>query len=505
MIRVVLYFVTGSFALGILVRSFYSVPQTFLMFILVLTAAIVAVLFLTHTSKNTLKIASLCVFGVAVFTSGVLYIDSAFGRDSQKMLPQELIDTKQSLVGVVVQEPDYRETSTRFVVEIEKVGDKVLPSRVSPRILLTTDLYSDVTYGDRLSFFGKIEQPENFESDTGRVFDYIHYLSKDGIFYQMYRPDIQIEGHNQASKLVSVLFKIKTTFLHNLKKFLPEPESSLAGGLIVGAKQSLGQTLTDEFRTVGVIHIVVLSGYNVTLIVDVIMSLLSFLPFILRTVLGIGGIGLFVMLVGAGATVVRAGLMAILVVLARVFGRTTDALYLLMLAAFLMMLYNPRIVAFDISFQLSFLATFGLIVVSPIIERYIQWVPKTLQLREIVVATVSTQLFVLPILIFNVGMVSIISLVVNVLVLMTVPWAMLFGFLTGVLGFLPAVFAWPTALIAEGLLSYELWIVHVFAQIPFAAISLPQLPVWIVFGIYGVYTVVLWRLYKGLGKGESLE
>ena len=267
------------------------------------------------------------------------------------------------------------------------------------------------------------------------------------------------------------------------------------GGLVVGAKQSLGKELLDAFRMTGIIHIVVLSGFNITIVANFIMR---FFGMFLRKrgsgSLIAGGISivLFVIMVGASATAVRAGAMALIGLLALATGRTSAITHALILTGFLMVLHNPYILLFDPSFQLSFLATLGLIQISPRIEARIMRVPKFWGLRTIIAATLATQLFVLPLLLYNTGQFSVVGLLVNLLILPLIPITMLFGFLTGVAGFLSTILSMPFAFISYALLTYELKIVELFSSLPFASVTIPYFPAWLMVLLYAALAAFLW-------------
>jgi len=275
---------------------------------------------------------------------------------------------------------------------------------------------------------------------------------------------------------------------------IPEPAASLLGGLVVGAKRSLGADWLEKFRTVGVIHIVVLSGYNITIVAEFIMRLLAFLPRQIGFGAGALAIMFFAVMTGGSATVVRASLMAVLVIIARATGRIYGITRALLLAGFLMVLHNPKILVFDTSFQLSFLATLGLIYLSPAIERRLGFIPEKLQLRQIAAATIATQVFVLPLLLFQMGTLSLIAVPANLLILPTIPWTMLFGFLAGAIGFVSQIFALPFAFLAYVLLAFQLKIVALFAALPFATISIPYFPASALFACYAIFA--FWKFFS---------
>jgi len=405
-----------------------------------------------------------------------------------------LVGKEVSIEGVIIEEPDERERVQRLIVKIDVVSLSALNEK--PKLIISVDRFPKFSYGDRIKLVGVLKKPENFSNENDREFDYINYLAKDAIHYTMYFPRVSFIEEGYGNFVKTGLFKLKNFWLSSVEQLIPDPHVSLLGGLVVGAKQSLGDELEDDFRRTGIIHIVVLSGYNVTIVAEAIMRFFSFLPTAFGMSLGAISIIFFAIMTGASATIVRASIMALLVILARATGRTSEATHALFLAGFFMVLHNPMIVLFDPSFQLSFLATLGLIYLAPQIEKYFHLVPTKWQLREFAMATIATQIFVLPLLLFMMGEISLVSLPVNLLILSAIPLTMLLGFLTGVVGFLSPILAFPFTALSFGLLSYELFIVDIFSQLPFASISVSHFSFWLMLAFYTIYGFVLYVVNK---------
>jgi len=425
-----------------------------------------------------------------------------------KYLLESFVGVERFVLGVVVDEPDERENNTKLTIALTAVTSEsrtIKSFREEVKMLVTVPFYPQFEYGDEVNFLGILQKPENFSVDGGREFDYINYLAKDRIFYQMFYPQTKLLSKENGSFLKEKLFKLKKGFLKQISLTVPEPEVSLLGGLLVGAKQSLGQKLQDDFRKVGLIHIVVLSGYNVTIIAEFLMGMLSFLPRLIGLSLGALSIIFFAIMVGGSATIVRASIMALLVVLARATGRVSDMTRALFLAGFIMVIHNPQIVVFDPSFQLSFLATLGLIFLSPRLSEFFKFIPKKFYFRETVTATISTQIFVLPLLLYMTGEFSVIAVVVNLLVLMFIPLTMLGGFLAGILGFVSSWLAAPFSYLTYFLLSYELKVVEFFASLPFVSFKVPLLSFYLVFLIYFLYFLFLWKFPRKINKVDLLK
>jgi len=486
-----------GFLVGIFFSSLFDFDIIFALFAIVLSFFVWLYTYLIkfHSDVNKKKIlfVSLFIFSLSL---GVLRFEISEINQGSDVL-NNLINQNVALLGVVIDEPDERENNTKIVVKVNQFMNNQKQTPIESKVLVTVDHYPNWNYGDELLLTGIIKKPQNFSNDNGgRIFDYISYLSKDEIFYLMFYPQTEFVSSGKGNFIKEKLFTFKKAFLSNISEVIAEPEASLLGGLVVGAKQSLGEDLLDDFRKTGIIHIVVLSGYNVTIVAEAIMRFFSFLPRAFNISFGAISIILFAIMTGAGATIVRASIMALLVILARATGRVYEITLALFVAGFLMVFQNPKILVFDPSFQLSFMATLGLIYLAPVLEKYFQFVPTRFQIREFAMATLATQIFVLPLLLYKIGELSLVSLPVNLLILILIPLTMLAGFLAGIFGFVSTILSLPFAFIAYALLFYELKIVEIFASIPFASVSFHTFPLWLMISIYFIYGIFIYKLTK---------
>ncbi|MDH5442628.1 MAG: ComEC family competence protein, partial [Candidatus Nomurabacteria bacterium] len=413
-------------------------------------------------------------------------------NDGDKILDTRIGETI-TVDGIITTDPDRRQRYTGLTIRVDQMITGDIKQYIDTKILVRAERYPEFKYGDSVRVTGKLEQPENFTGDTGRTFDYKNYLGKEGVFYMVSFGQVEKISSGHGNPVKRWVLSLKRRLVDSINQTHQQPQGALLSGILLGEKSALGGPLEENFRTTGIIHIIVLSGYNVTLVADAIVRMFSFIGVSAGMWFGSIGIILFAILTGGGATVVRASVMALLVIVGRYSGRQYDVIRGLWFAVFIMVLINPKILLFDISFQLSFLATYGLIEVAPRLEKYFLWVPTRFQIRENLLATVSTQIFVLPLLLFAIGDLSIISPIVNVLVLVVIPFAMLIGFITAVLGIASPVIAVPTSLISHLDLSYVLKIVEWFASIPFAKVTVPAFPVWVMFA---GYAGIFWWLYK---------
>lgn len=486
-----------GFIAGVALRSFYNVELIGMSLLFVVAFG----LFLYWLSVRKKEVFLISIIFLSVFL-GALRFDIADLKNGDPLLDKE-IGTEVTLKGVITDEPDERDTHVKITMTLSDVFVEEefieLSSRVRARVLVPH--YPEWNYGDEIIISGVLNKPENFVNElTGKEFDYVSFLDKDDIFYEMFFPEVEHIASRKGNTIKQALFDVKNAFLKSMSKSIPEPHASLAGGLIVGAKQSLGEELLDDFRKVGIIHIVVLSGYNVTIVAEALMRFFSFLPRIASLWVGAGSIVLFTIMTGAGATIVRASIMALLVIFARATGRLHDMKRLLFIAGFFMILHNPKILMFDLSFQLSFLATLGLLYGAPILEKKLggtlDYKKRKFQLRELAVATLATQIFVLPLILYQMGEISLVALPVNLLILMLIPLTMLFGFLAGIVGFVSTILALPFSFIAYALLEYELTIVDLFSKLSFASIEVHNFTLWMMIGMYVLYAWVVHFLHE---------
>jgi competence protein ComEC len=429
------------------------------------------------------------------------------GRPSQL---NEHVKEKITLIGVLVEEQERRDFNTRLTVRVREVNGEHVPEPAwwqlgfgwprqgQPKILVTTGNPKDFRYGDVVKISGELIRPENFYTETGREFDYVGYLETNDVRFLIRNASVETVGSDPPSVLLSVLFFAKRKFVESLGRMLPEPQSSLASGILIDGKQSINGELQEKFQKTGLIHIVVLSGSNVSIIASAIASTFYFLPRTAGLVSASIGIVLFALITGASSTVVRASIMAILVLLSRFSIRNYDPARGLFIASALMLMHNPSILLYSPSFQLSFLATFTVVKIIPTLEagsfgKFVRFVPEKFGLRELVVSNIIVQIFLFPILTWMTGFFSAVSLPVNLLVLPLIPFTMLAAFLTAMTGMFSWFLGAPFAFVSNSLLSYELAVVEFFAKFSASKISFDIFSGWVVSFIYVM--AIVWFLF----------
>lgn len=401
-------------------------------------------------------------------------------------------DTTAVVVGTVVNDPERRESSTHLYLNVGTINTEPAAGKV----LVMLPREQQVFYGERIEVRGVLQKPERFETETGRAFDYPGYLRVRGISALMRHAALR-EQEPAGWSVQGTLYNIKHAFEDSLEHLLPEPRAALMEGILLGERRGLPEPLTQAFIIAGLIHVVVLSGYNISIVSE---SVLRFFALFLSRggALTAGGaaIVLFALMSGGGAATVRACVMGLIAVLARYLHRPSAALRTLCIAAAAMILWNPLVVLYDPGFILSVLATFGLITYSPAIEKKLSFITERFGLRSIAASTIAVQIYLLPALLYLTGVFSFVSLPANFLALPVVPLAMLFGFAAGLLGLMHPALGFLPAIGADLLLQWMALVAEVSSTLPGASVVVPVFAWWITAGVYVPLTLFGWRIYR---------
>lgn len=401
-----------------------------------------------------------------------------------------LVGSKIEAEGKIVEAPDERLNSQQLKIEIN--NQKIY-------IQVSTNKSVEYRYGDIIRVVGKLSKPENFITTQGKEFNYVKYLANQDIYFLLKYPKIEIISRNNGNLIYAFLYKIKNSFTKSINSVIGLPESSLAGGLILGLRGGFDEETRNNLIETGTIHIVALSGYNVSVVAEGVMKMLKqMFSQNISVILGIITILFFVIMTGAEVTAVRAGIMAIIMLVGRVTGRNYLAGRALVIAALLMIANDPRVIT-DMSFQLSFVATAGVLFLPSKILKYFSFLPIRFGIREMFVSTVSATISVLPLILYSTGILSVVSLLVNSLILLFIPYAMLFVFITGVLGLMSKTMALPFGIIAYVILHYILLIINLFGSFRFSSFTIQTFPLVITIILY---IILLWWVF--LKKEQEL-
>lgn len=451
--------------------------------------------------------------------------------------------------GVVANEPDVREANQKLEIKAwaiqeqpEAIGEgtqNIASPRVNGKLLVTTNLYPEYQYGDEVEMMCNLEKPAEFNG-----FAYDRYLARYDIYSVCYWPK-SITRLSPASQEVIIrspfrqladpfvkggkknnppyplyqggrknifygkIFAFKKYLAGLIETGMTEPESSLARPIVFGGQKGLPENIRADFSKVGLTHIMAVSGFNISIVAAIAMFLL----------LGLGAsrsysfylasafLALYIILVGASASATRAGLMGFLVLWALKLGRLNKMTNSLVLAAAILLMFNPKLLRDDVGFQLSFLAMAGLSYAYPILEALWQKIklPKLKGLSQVLLLTLAAQVFTLPILAYNFSQVSIIAPLANLAVLWAVPILTILILaalpLAALLPGLAFIFFLPSLILTK----YILLVVKHFAKLPYASLEVNYFSfVWAVL-YYALLIFIIIKLRESKLLSEQIN
>ncbi|GAB5490650.1 MAG: DNA internalization-related competence protein ComEC/Rec2 [Phototrophicaceae bacterium] len=401
-----------------------------------------------------------------------------------------------SIEGVIVSEPDYRDdrVQVRLSSETIQLGADVFET--SGLVLVNAPRLTELAYGDRIRVTGELSTPAVYDT-----FSYADYLARQGVFSLMDRTSIDVLNTGEGNLFFSELFRFKNHLINRVNDALPDPEAALLTGILLGNERGIDPQLAEDFTRVGASHVIAISGFNMAIIAGLVMGVLE-KRFKdnkwIATLIGIIILSIYTLLVGANAAVVRAAIMSSLLVIAEQQNRRTYVPASLAFVAILMSLQNP-LVLWDLSFQLSFFAVLGLALFTDPLERRFNGLmkailpspiaqPMTNFLQEPIVVSVAALIMTLPLIVLYFGRLSLVSLLVNLLIVPVQAGLLLLGGLALIISlFSPAlaqIFFWLDML----LLRWTISTVRYFGDLSFADIdiSVPSYLIWgFLFAIIG--------------------
>lgn len=402
------------------------------------------------------------------------------------------------LEGTVTAAPDERDTVTRLRLRAENLtlpdGQRV---PVQGMALVYLPRYPTFAYSDRLQVTGLLETPPEFAD-----FSYRQYLARQGIFSLVRRAEAVRVGEGTANPLQAALLAFRQRAQGVIGRILHEPAASLLTGILLGVEGGIPKDVSDAFAATGTTHIIAISGFNIAIISGIFYGLFRRALGARRAVWpSIAGVALYTLLVGAGASVVRAAIMGILYLLGRHLGRPTYVPASMAAAAIGMTLLNP-LTLWDVGFQLSFAATLGLVLYvdqfqEGAVRLLSRFVPEVRArqamgfLSDALLITLAAQIATLPLTLYYFRRLSLVSLLTNFLILLVQPGVMVWGGLATLAGLLWLPLGEVLGWVAWLLLTWTIEVVGWTARIPYAWLDVGRMTAggtWALYGLIGAVT-----------------
>jgi len=486
------YFYTSIvwFCIGVVFTDIFNISTSGLLSWIVISISIFTFLLLHSKIRNVPINQHILVLIVASF----LFVIGGFRfgsiENGGRVLP--LSEYEGQNVELVAKVSDEL-SNNRLLLNVFAVVNGGAPEITKEEKIIYNNAVGVFDYNDTLVIKGNLDKPKNFESGDGRDFDYVSYLKRQGIHHVMSFGSIVEQKRSDQITLKSVLYKIKNWFTSNIESLIPEPESSLANGVTVAGKGVLPKEVQTDFVKSGLIHIVVLSGYNIAIVIRAMMWMFGLWGRRFGVIFAGVGIALFVIMTGGTPPVVRSAIMAGITLLGTLSYKNVIPNRALFGAIFVMVFWNPYSLLYDASFALSVLATFAIINCSTPLKSMLGYVTEKFQIRQILAETLSTQILVLPYLLYEIGNLSIVAPISNIIILPLIPWIMLLTFVVGMIAFIPVVslpFAWLLIVLS----TFVIYISHILANIPLGYFQVAYFPLWAMIVCYlAFYIFWLWN------------
>lgn len=398
------------------------------------------------------------------------------------------------LSGVIDDMPDERDTHVNLRVRVDAVVLEEGPRReVRGAALVQAPRGTVYRYGDRVEVRGELETPPVLEG-----FSYRDYLAREGISSMVRYARVEPTGEWEGSRARAAMIAFRQRAHNTITALLPDPQAALLSGILLGIESRISPEVREAFNAVGATHVIAISGSNLVILAGIIQALAARVvkrPGAIAAIT-IAGIVAYAVFVGGDAAVVRAAIMTSLALVAAQLGRQTYGLASLGFAAILMTAINP-LVLWDVGFQLSFLATLGLVLyVEPLqsgLEKALARILSQQRAQQVVAAlsdafvvTLAAQITTTPIMVATFGRLSVLSLPVNLLIIPAQTPLMVLGGL----GVLAALVWWPLGqVISWGSWLFLTWtagVVRLAARLPCASAEVSDVPPLAVWGVYGL-------------------
>jgi competence protein ComEC len=472
--------------------------------------------------KKIIILASLCL--IAFFGGAIRFEVSQPTIDENQLRfynNQEAVTVR----GIVNTDPDIRDKATQLRLSAEEIRSGEEWHKVSGTVLLFVPRYPTYKYGDVLLVAGGLETPRPIND-----FDYEAYLARQGIYSLMTYPEIEMLERGKGLKPLAWVYSVRNRMSQTITQVLPEPQASLAQAVTLGIRGNLPQSVKDDFSRTGTTHLLAISGLHLSILAGIILSAGIWLwgrRHYFYIWLALGVIWFYTLITGMHPPIIRAAIMASLFLTADLLGRQRSAITALTFAAAIMVAIEPQIL-WTVSFQMSFTAMAGLVLLAPFFQALGRKAVRAAIGKDRPIVTTANFISdsfsislgaiigVGPLIAYYFGIVSFVTLPATLLALPALPGAITSSALAGGLGFIALPAAQVIGWLAWLFLSYLLLVIRAFATIPSSSLDVSLNPnaVWIYYLVLAlavffssrrrqVSTLATKYLKPGRGKGEQ--
>ena len=433
---------------------------------------------------------------IYIFVIVILNYCGYFLPENNSVLINNVLKSAE-LTGKVITEPMQKEDKQQFVLEVFDLNGKKIKKE---KTLVYASTAYKIEYGDIVFVSGKLNIPE--KPVFPYIFNYNLYLQRDNIYTIFYQQNFELID-KKPNKIKQVSFKVKNNIENKTDKYFRAPVSSVLKSMIIGSKSALDKDIKEDFINTGLMHILVISGLHIGFCVAVFMFVFKLMGLKLNYVylLTIPTVFFYVLLTGSNPPAIRAAIMVTCLLFSLILNREPLIYNALALAALIILIFNPQSL-FTASFQLSFFATLGLLYLYPkfsmcfgkIKNKYVRYV------WDISCVTISAQIALIPLLIFYFGKLSVISFVLNLIIVPIIPVIIVLFFVFYVSTFISYYVSLSVSLLLSRLLKLILYIINYSASLDYsvAFFAVPCI-VMIIFYYFSIYIMLEFKNKKILG------
>jgi len=491
---VVLIYLSCVWVAGIFLGYKLNLP----LLISLVALAPLPLLFFIRQHRKQVILASL---GILLFVTAAAYsYPSLYGINSGKVHfynDRGVVEIK----GTVAGDPDIRDSNTRLSLSTTAIKLGSEWRDVEGTVLVFVPRYPAYEYGDVLRVNGELETPLQLDD-----FDYKGYLAHQGIHATMFYPKIEVLDTGQGFPPLAWVYSIRGRLAETLAEVLPEPQASLAQGVILGIRGNIPQEVRDDFSRSGTAHLLAISGLHLGIMAGILLGVGLWLfgrRYYLYVWLALGAVWLYTVITGMNPPVVRGAIMASLFLFAEALGRQRSGMVALTFAAAVMVGVHPYILG-DASFQLSFLAMAGLVFIFPILR---DWgrsaVARALgeegapaAAANVVVdtfsATLGAVIAIWPVVAYYFGIISLVGPLATFLALPALPGVIVTGVLAAVVGLASLAVAQVIGWLAWLFLSYTILVVGGLGSSSLSSVGVDSIHPAFIWGYYPVLAAAIW-------------
>lgn len=481
--------VSIGFVAGIIVGDSFPFQPFLFMIAIVLFACFK--LFLIKSSSNNFLIPLFFAFLI-----GLAYINYCKDVYTNNVGRMESLEVE--IIGEVVEEPDLKGVSVSYVLSPKKIkiiGSNFEVSNLKGNILVNYHLYPGFNYGDVLKITGKVEIPKPING-----FDYKAYLEDKGIYAVINKVQgIDLVGKGKGLQIF--LYRIKQQIKEKVGMSICEPHASLIIGILLGIKSSIPESFQKSLQATGTTHIIAISGYNINILFAFLLGFSRLFGRKATLIVTFPILVVFLLMIGVGnIPALRAGILGFITIISMFSGRKRTALTLFPLSVAILLFINPQ--SFKLlSFQLSVGSTFGLIGFSKILGNKLIFLEKLRFVKDELTTTLSAIVFTLPITLGNFYTFSLVSPLVNILVLPIIPVCMLLGFILIIFTFISPLLANIFGYLVWLPFEYVIEIIVFFSGFNFAMVNVGD---WSGVFTFFIYLILIIIIFESNYKKDNL-